>query len=734
MAEQTLKVAVSMEFLGALAGLPKDKQKKVQEFVSKFRRDPFSTGINYEKINDARDPNFRSARIDQDYRVILLKPDTDNVYVLLWVDKHDDAYDWAHRHQCNVNPNTGTLQLLETEMVEDGGEAPAAEAEAITQGVQGPLFNLRDREFLRLGVPENLLEVVRELPSVEALEVMEGRLPRESFEALYMLAAGESFDVVEREYAASQEESQAVDPADFASALEKEHSKRQFVVVDDDADLQAMLQAPLERWRVFLHPSQRRLVNWQTNGPIRVLGGAGTGKTVVAMHRARWLAENVLSGSNRKVLFTTFTANLATDIQTNLQKICSSSQMDRIEVTHIDQWVSRFLKRNDYPHRIVYDNDKEYRECWERALDQRPAEIELPESFFGEEWQRVILPQRVTDQAEYFRAKRTGRGVALSRKQRAAIWPVFEELRIQLHQRGLRTSEDATLDAADLIEQGQGGYLPYDAIVIDEAQDMGPQVMRLLRLMVPPGPNDMFIVGDGHQRIYRRRYALSQCGIEVRGRSRKLRVNYRTTEETRRFAVAVLEGIPVDDLDGGDDGHTGYRSLMHGTSPEIAHLESPEAEHDWIAERVKTLVEEGADEAGICVMARTNNLVSQLENGLKERGVTTRRITRKQRDDGAQPGVRLATMHRAKGLEFRYVFIAAVNEGVVPLKHALSSTEDEVERRESMASESALLHVAATRAVNMLFVSSSGEPSPFINGLAEKFDGEAVTSVQAGGK
>jgi len=720
MSENQPTVAISEDFMGAFAAIPRAQQKKVQEFVGKFRADPFSAGIHYEKFHQARDPNFRSVRIDQDYRAIVLKPETGNVYVLLWVDKHDAAYDWARRHRCDIHPQTGSLQLLQTRV--DAGETETAEAEddaaASTASKGEPVFaELRDRELLRLGVPPDRLERVRAVRDADALEALESELPRESFEALYMLAAGESLPQVEQDFAAAQ--TAEVDTKDFATALQQPHSQRRFVVVADDAALQAILEAPLEKWRVFLHPSQRRLVHWDTNGPVRVLGGAGTGKTVVAMHRARWLVNHALrEDPSRKVLFTTFTANLATDIRENLKKICTPEELERIEVTHIDQWVSRFLRRNEYPGRIVYGNDSEYQKCWDLALDQRPVGVDLPDSFYHEEWERVILPQRVEDRTGYFRARRTGRGVALSRMQRAAIWPVFEELRIAMHQRGLRTIEDATQDAAELIEQGRGGYLPYDAIVVDEGQDMGPQVMSLLRQIVPRGKNDLFIVGDGHQRIYRRRYALSHCGIEVRGRSRKLRINYRTTEETRRFAVALLEGTAVDDLDGGTDDSKGYRSLMHGIAPEVEGFASFDEEAAWIAGRIQELQGQSIEDADICVVARTNDRVKRFHKALEARGVTVRPVSRKQADRRDQEGVRLATMHRVKGLEFRHVFIADVNDGVIPLRQAVESSEDETERRATQASERALLHVAATRAINGLYVTHTTSPSPFLATLS----------------
>lgn len=380
---------------------------------------------------------------------------------------------------------------------------------------------------------------------------------------------------------------------------------------------------------------------------------------------------------------------------------------------NIDARVSRFLKRQSYAHQIVYPGHSEYRQCWDIALDAKPAVPDLPDSFYHEEWERVVLPQRITDQNEYLRARRTGRGVALSRKQRAAIWAVFEELLIQMHQRGLRASEQATQDATDLIAQG-GIYLPYDAVVVDEAQDMGPEVMTLLRIIVPPGPNDLFIIGDGHQRISRRRYALSQCGIEVRGRSRRLRINYRTTEETRRFAVAVLEDQPVDDLDGGIDSNRGYRSLMHGEPPTVRAFGSQEEEIDWIADELHSIADQGGELRGVCIVARTDALLGEYEAGLRGRDISTQRISRREPDSRTADGVRLATMHRVKGLQFRYVFVAALNEGVLPLRRAVEGTQDETEKSAAELNERALLHVSASRAVRGLFVSSYGRPSPFL--------------------
>jgi superfamily I DNA/RNA helicase len=562
-----------------------------------------------------------------------------------------------------------------------------------------------------VGVPTEKLDLVRSLESIDELESIESQLPKEAFEALYLLAAGCDLQEVLQEYDATIDT--GPDTSDFGKALGREHSQRAFHVVSDDADLEAMLSAPLEKWRVFLHPSQRRLVEWDVNGPIRVLGGAGTGKTVVAMHRARWLARHLSGSPNGKILFTTFTANLAVDIAEHLRSICSADEWARIEIIHIDGWISKYLKSKNYPHRIVYAGNREYGEAWEVAMASRPTSLGLPDSFYVDEWERVILGQEITEKREYLAAKRIGRGVPLTRTQRSQIWRVFEEFRKNLEIRGLRCSEDATRDAIRLLESNSESF-PYHHVLVDEAQDMGPEVMRLIRRMVINSANDLFIVGDGHQRIYRRRYALNTCGIEIRGRSRKLRINYRTTAETQRFALSVLEGVEVDDLDGGEDSLKGYSSLMHGDPPSVTGFDNQSEEIQELVKAISTLHDGGAAMSDICVVARTNSLLETYRSGLERSGLPCVRLSRSNADDRATQGVRLASMHRVKGLEFHYIFVVGANRDFLPLRQTMTSSEDVTEKRAGEQTERALFHVALTRAAKRAFVSYFGESSSFL--------------------
>ena len=701
MLQNVFTVAISSDFFSAFAALPRPQQAKVSRFVEKFRENPAGPGINYERIEQARDKNLRSVRIDEAYRGIVLRPEKGNVYVLLWVDHHDEAYRWAANKMCPVNPESGSLQVVDVTV------AAASTLATDRPAAPGLFAALRERNLLRLGVPELYLPRALAVADEAGLDALAPELPEEASQALYMLAAGYSFEevVAEQEKTAGR----PVDVADFAAALESPDSQRRFYVVEDERELAAMLNAPLEQWRVFLHPSQRRLVERDWNGPVRVLGGAGTGKTVAALHRAKWLAENRYTGVNDRILFTTFTRNLAADIREDLAKICAPETMSRIEVVNLDKWVQDFLRRNRFELRILFPGDTQ--RFWDKAMAVAPASPALTLPFYREEWSQVVQPRGVDSAEAYSKVSRVGRGTSLSRQQRTAIWPVFEEYRTLLAEEGAIEIDGAVRDARLLLER-QGEVLPYRAVVVDEAQDMGDEAFTLIRRMIPEErPNDLFIVGDAHQRIYRRSVVLGRCGVNIRGRSRKLRINYRTTDETRRWAAAVLAGIPVDDLDEGADDLKGYRSLIHGEPPEIRCFSSFAEEVTWIADWAKGL---GAEIPEACLVTRTQAALDRYAEALNADGVATYRVRRNEAEDRTKPGLRLATMHRVKGLTFGRIVIADANRGTLPLTAALAEAADGPSRREAEHRERRLLFVAATRARREVKVLVSGEPSPFL--------------------
>jgi superfamily I DNA/RNA helicase len=418
-----------------------------------------------------------------------------------------------------------------------------------------------------------------------------------------------------------------------------------------------MANAPLAQWRVFLHPQQRKLAVGDRGGPVRILGGAGTGKTVLALHRARWLAKQRCP-AGQKVLVTTYTRNLATDIEQNLKSLfLDDPDFQRIEVCNLDRWVHRFLHQRRYGHRIIYERDAE---AWGRALETRDRSLGLEPEFYAAEWDQLVAPQGLRTLDDYRKASRVGRHGVLNRSRRDAVWPVFEEYRAQLSARQLKQVDDAYGDTASLLrsEREQGAANPYAAIVIDETQDFGAQALRLLRALVPEGPNDLYFVGDGHQRIYpRHRAVLGRCGIDIRGRARKLYLNYRTTEEIRRLAVGLLEGRDIDDLDGGSDDNRRYKSLSHGAVPErISATESAEACRIAVA-RAVDWVRESGNPPSICVIVPTKHERDRIARDLGALGIEARVVEADTADTGDPRAVRVATMHRAKGLEFDRVIV-----------------------------------------------------------------------------
>ncbi|MBN1996997.1 AAA family ATPase [candidate division KSB1 bacterium] len=687
-----MNVGISAEFLKAFANIPKNQQYKVREFISKFRTNPQSGSIHYEKIQDARDANLHSVRIDQTYRGIVLKPDTGNLYMLLWVDHHDRAYEWARNKVVQIHPETGGLQIF------DVTKARAFPQETTVKKQIGLYQKYKDRELLKIGVPKILLPLVRSLETDENLEQIADYLPQEAYEALFMLAAG--YSLQEIMYAIDQQKE--IDPNDFIKALDNPDSLRRFYLVEEAKDLDQLLNSPLELWRVFLHPYQKKIVEINANGPVRVLGGAGTGKTVVAMHRAKWLIENIFVQRYDKILFTTFTRNLAEDIKSNLAKICRPDDLKRIDVVNLDKWVSQFLQQHDYKYHLVFDRDT--RDLWNNALNLAPADPDLDETFYKDEWYSVIQHHGISSIGEYIRVPRIGRSKRLNRQTRQKIWPVFEEYRSLLDKNHYKEPIDVTRDAQILLES-KGDILPYRAVIVDEAQDMNPESFKLIRQMVPQqSVNDIFIVGDAHQRIYENKVVLGRCGIDIRGRGRKLRINYRTTEETRRFAVNILRGVEFDDLDGELDTQKGYKSLTHGLQPSVKFFESFAQEVEFIYDYLR---EQNTDLKNLCLVARTNNLLAQYEGALKSRGLEIYLINRDEAENREKDGLRIATMHRVKGLEFDHIIIASTNKGIIPL------FEDEKDSDRAVL-EKSLLYVAVTRARKSVLITGYGEMSEFL--------------------
>lgn len=697
MAENT-KVAISADFLNAFVVLPRQIQGKVTEFMNKFRNDPTSPGIHYEKLNECQDKKLCSVRIDDTYRGIVVRQPEAGVYLLLWVDHHDEAYAWAKNKKCEVNPKTGAIQIYDMIVTP---QVISAEQDLM-------LFSeVSDKDLIELGLPVDMLSFVRGIRDAEEFYGKKSSFPADAFETLSWLVEG--FPLVEVKALVKEEQDARKVSDNLADALDSPETLKSFVVVEGEDELRRIMAEPLEKWRVFLHPTQRKIVNKNYSGAARVLGGAGTGKTVVAMHRAKRLASGLKD--KERILFTTYTANLASDIKDNLRKICTLDELRRIDVINLDAWVAQFLHEHGYSAEIIYDD--KLMKLWEDAVAATDFSGEFPVSFYEEEYNRIVVAQEAFSLEKYIKASRTGRGTRLDRKKRMQIWKVFEAYQNKMKEQKVRDINTAMYECRLLLLKSNS-ETRYKHVIVDEGQDLSVNGFRLLRSIAgEEHENDIFIVGDAHQRIYKNKAVLSKCGINVCGRSSILRINYRTTEEIRKAAFALLNGISFDDLDDHFDTGDCCQSLTHGKAPLVNRFANANEEFDYILKEIKGLVDCAVSAKNICVVARTHKLLDDYISQFTAKGIRCYEIKGNKADDRGLDGIRVATMHRVKGLEFQYIFIVAVNKRIVPLASAIDHT-DSISNLETMTAEKCLLYVALTRAQKGAYISGYGQMSEFL--------------------
>jgi superfamily I DNA/RNA helicase/mRNA-degrading endonuclease RelE of RelBE toxin-antitoxin system len=726
------RLAISKDYFPAYAALPRKAQRKADELLKKFELDSTAAAIHLEPIKHAVDGNLRSARIGDDYRVILRAPDTGDVFLVLWADHHDEAYRWAETKQTAVHPATGSLQIFDVHEATDavGDTGRLTEETLVSAGILGSagdqaslqadlLAAFTDDELFVAGVPHALIPSVRALVSESDLDKLLPYLPPEAGEVLTALAAGIPLDEALEEVLgrvtppAAAPRPQPIDVSDVSAALARETTQRQFRLLADGLDLDAALKHPLDVWRVFLHPKQRKLAEAHTKGPTRVLGGAGTGKTVVALHRVAFLLRELFPKPDDRVLFTTFNVNLAHDLRAQLAKILEPDELARVEVINIDAWAAAYLRGRGVSVRPAYG--QEQRKHLEAAHEVYGKD-EVSFDFYQMEWREVIQAQGITTEDEYVRAVRKNRGVPLGRADRRSLWPVFAAYRDNLEHAGL-------LEPLDILRRARAGLLEADAppryrsVVVDETQDFSADALRLLRAIAgPERPNDLFLVGDAHQRIYGRPASLSQCGIAVRGRrTSTLRLNYRTTGAICRWSLGILKDVVVDDLDEGSADRRGYISLREGPAPRIHPCETSIDEEDAVVAWAQSYVDAGLAPEAICVVGRTQGpLRDRFAPALQRAGLSSVVL---EQEEPRLPGIRVATMHRVKGLEFAVVLLVSVNAQEMPFPTPELRSDDAVMSQQARLRERSLLYVAASRARDFLHIFYSGEPSSFLAAL-----------------
>ena len=694
-----IRLSFADSFMDSLQSLPPVIQSRTFEALNRFRISPVAGGRNLEKIAN----QMMSIRIDLAYRAILSEIESGSSYLMLWVDHHDEAYQWAERRKVVATGNV--IQVIRT----------VEEKETVSPSKRESLFSrFSARHLRRIGVSEEQLPLVESIRSEDDLTLAASEFHPSVFEALCYLASGIPIDEI-IDMIGLEENKPSDDAADFATALYSARTKQTVITLNDELDLiqvQKMLDQPLEDWRLFLHASQRKLVEAEFSGPVKVIGGAGTGKTVVAVHRVKRLAEHLLKNPDDRILLTTYTVNLASEIDRSLHKICQPSLLPRIDVINADKLVVVLFNKIFPAYRVAYGD--EINLIWKQAIEQNQYVGHLSIEFFKDEWSRVVVPQQIKSLQEYMRADRTGRGTKLSRPDKAIVWSIYATYFRLVSETNTIDIDLATSMLTELLIQGQ--LLPqYASIVIDEAQDFNKQTLVFLRALCgPEHENDLFIVGDAHQRIYRNLVRLSHCGIETRGRSHTLRINYRTTEQIRRWAFRLFENHSVDDLDDQEENGKGNISLMSGPKPEVVQFNTQNEEIKHIIQVIHDLETDKHNHQKICLAVRTSALLNQYKQALDSEGFRVYEIKSNNFDQQSIPGIRIATMHRVKGLEFDHVILCAINEGVVPLQTALRNAADPISLKEAEDIERALLYVASTRARQTLHVFSYWRQSKFL--------------------
>ncbi len=703
------RVALSKEFQSEFHKLGSDLQKKVMATLAKLAENSDTPGLNLESYQAAADPRARTIRINQSWRAILAAPEGgDDTYIVFAVLPHDETDKWMAKNRFSINALTKGLEVISDEAVRSMAKTETVQA----RSKKGLLADLPDKAFRQLGITDDeLITVIKGIPDEFQLLSVANVLPDAQADALMGLMCGETVEDIWARLTAKEvpatppEELQPVPLQEqrLGEAAEAFGSQNQFQVVDGSDELALALQGNFEAWRTFLHPAQAAVVERHYGGPARITGGAGTGKTVALLHRAKRLADE--GGPEARILVTTFTNKLTDDLAFRLRELGGPELAERVTVSTVDR-LARGIASEETEVNIA--SPQLLGSVIEDAFDTIGLDqIGLTKDFLRQEWEQVVLGRKVQSRDEYFLVSRAGRGVRLNRRKRAEVWRAIEAIETSLDARGKQTFIQIADQTADQLDAAS--VKPFDHVLVDESQDLHPAQWRLLRAIVAEGPNDLFIAGDTHQRIYDNRVSLRQLGIDIRGRSSRLRLSYRTTRQILDWSLRLIIGDRFDDLDEGEESLLGYRSATEGATPEIDSFESFGAELEGLVAKVRAWREAGVEPEEIGICARTKAAAEQARGALAGAGLPASRSATQ------EDSIHVGTMHGMKGLEFRCVAIVDLSSASVPPRAAVTpAEEDPLRHAQDIQRERCLLYVASTRAREELYGSFTGELTSLI--------------------
>jgi superfamily I DNA/RNA helicase len=685
---------ISDTFTDSLARLMGDEQKAVKTTAFDLQMDPTSPGLSFHKLDRAKDKRFWSVRVNVDIRLIVHR--TDNSLLLCYVDHHDQAYAWAERRKLETHPTTGAAQIIELrESVREIVVPSYVQASTSPRPTTRPLAGTSESQLLGYGVPAEWLADVREADE-DGLLALVGHLPAEAAEAILELATGGMPQVAQPA------------PAPLGTRpdpLTHPDAQRRFRVVTSVEELERALDAPWDKWAVFLHPEQRQLVTRNCSGPARVAGSAGTGKTVVALHRAVHLARSLPDG---RILLATFSEPLAHALRANVRRLIGNEPRvaERLEVHAMSSLGVRLHEAQLGPVHLASteDIDTLLREASQAVGDQK-----FSAAFLRTEWDHVVDAWQIGTWDAYRDVQRLGRRTRLPEARRALLWKTFDKVRDKLSARGLST--ESTMFQALAEAQLNRSSPAYDAAVVDEAQDISIAQLRYLAALSGGRPNTLFFSGDLGQRIFQQPFSWKALGVDVRGRSKTLRVNYRTSHQIREQADRLL-GPEVVDVDGNREDRRHTVSVFNGPPPEIRTFERETDEIREVAAWMKRLIADGFSPHDIGVFVRSSEQTARATATVDVAGLQARVLD--DRVDIKAGSVNVATMHLAKGLEFRAVAVMACDDEVLPLQSRITVVGDDGDLQEVYDTERQLLYVACTRARDRLFVSAVEPASEFL--------------------
>jgi superfamily I DNA/RNA helicase/mRNA-degrading endonuclease RelE of RelBE toxin-antitoxin system len=692
-----MQFLIADTFTDSLTRLTADEQKSVKTTAFDLQTNPAHPSLQFHKLDRAKDPRFWSVRAGRDVRLIVHK--TDATVVLCYADHHDRAYAWAERRKLERHPTTGAAQLVEVrERVQEIVVPVYVNVEAPTPAappVQPALAHVSEDDLLRYGVPTEWLDDVRAANEDELL-VLADRLPGEAAEALLELATGGT----PREPVLVGVE---------VDAFEHPDAQRRFRVVENVEELERALDYPWERWIVFLHPAQRDLVERDFGGPARVSGSAGTGKTIVALHRAVFLAR---ANPDARVLLTTYSDTLAAALLARLQLLVRNEPRlgERIEVHSIGAVGRRLFRAHAGEPRIAT------REQVARFLREASADVgqeRFRQQFLVSEWEQVIDAWQLRMWEDYRDVRRLGRKTRLPEEQRAILWEVFDHVNERLEGEQLLTEFGMFTRLSELHLMRSSA--PYDVVVVDEAQDMGVAHLRFFAVVAEDRPNALFFAGDLGQRIFQQPFSWRALGVDIRGRSRTLRVNYRTSHQIRQCADRLLDPDQTD-ADGVVENRAGTISVFNGVPPVVQVARDEDDEVRVVGEWLAELVSEGLVPDELAVFVRSDAEVPRALRAIEGAGLAHAVLDEKVRPKSQT--VTVGTMHLAKGLEFRAVAVMGCDDEIVPSQERIEAVGDGADLEDVYKTERHLLYVACTRARDHLLISGVAPGSEFLEDLA----------------